>query len=450
VIGPASVRYDAARVVYNERYDGIRPLAVVRPLDAADVQAVVRWARRHDVRLAARSGGHSYGGYSTGTGVVVDLRNLGVIGPPGPTVRIGAGARLIDVHARLDAAGRAIPAGSCPTVGLGGLALGGGVGLTSRAYGTTSDNARSLRIVTADGRLLTCDANRHPDLYWACRGGGGGNFGIVTDLVLRTRAATVGSWFFLRWPWGEAEAAVAAWQDFAPHAPDELFSLCQLRTGGSGPVVSSFGQYLGGETALRRVLAPLARTAPTVTIGASSALDLVLRFAGCLGRTVAQCHLRGETPEGILDRGLFAAKSDYVARPLPASARASLKAFVERRQSAGLGSGSILFDSYGGALNRPARTATAFVHRDQLFSAQYLAYWGSASAAAGSLVWLRDFHAALRPHVSGFSYQNYIDPELADWRHAYYGVNYARLVAVQRAYDPDRFFRFPQAVGRPV
>jgi FAD/FMN-containing dehydrogenase len=450
VIGPANSAYDRARVVYNERYDGIRPLAVARPLDAADVQAVVRWGRQYDVRLAVRSGGHSYGGYSTGSGVVVDLRHLARVSLASTgTATIGAGARLIDVYSTLAARGRSIPAGSCPTVGIGGLALGGGVGLSSRAHGTTSDNVVSLRIVTADGRLLVCDAKQNADLFWACRGGGGGSFGVVVDLALRTfPIGGGGSYFFVEWPWSQAEEAVAAWERYAPAAPDPLFSLCQLRTGGTGPVVSAFGQYLGPESALRRLLPKLAQgTGPaSTTTGSSPYLGLVLRFAGCLGRTPAECHLRGETPEGLLPRALFAAKSDYVAKPLPAGALSTLRRWIERRQSQGIGSGSILLDSYAGALNRVPAAATAFVHRDQLFSAQYLAYWGSGLAEAGSLAWLRGFHAAMRPYVSGFAYQNYIDPELDGWKHAYYGANLPRLVSVKRSVDPDDFFRFARSI----
>src|SRR5262249_51755387 len=150
VIVPGSPGYDTARLVYNERYDSVHPLAIVRVNDVKDVQTVVRWAQRTGVPIVPRSGGHSYAGWSTGTGGVVDLGRLRGIRVEGGTAVIGAGRRLIDVYAALAGKGLTIPAGSCASVALGGLALGGGIGLASRKLGTTSDNVESLRIVTAD------------------------------------------------------------------------------------------------------------------------------------------------------------------------------------------------------------------------------------------------------------------------------------------------------------
>ncbi len=445
VLKPGSSGYEAARLPYNRRFDGVRPLAVVRPRNAADVRAVVRWAERTGVRIAARSGGHSYAGYSTTRGVVVDLSDLdGIhVGRDGQAT-VGAGARLIDVYAALARRGRGIPAGSCPTVGIAGLALGGGFGLASRAWGLTADNLTALELVTASGRLLRCDRHRHADLFWACRGGGGGNFGIATRFRFRTHAVGSASSFVASWKWSDADDVLAAWQQWAPHAPDRLTALARLATGPQGPTVLAFGQYLGSQQNLAALVAQLTSKVPAqhVTFGHASWLDLQLRWAGCAGKPLEQCHL---APRGTLSRSAFAAKSDYVNRPLRRAGRRTLKHWVERRQNEGA-AGVILLDAYGGAVDRVPKRATAFVHRDALYSCQYFTSWGPAADAASALAWVRGVKAAMRPYVSGFAYQNYIDPDLASWRHAYYGVNLARLQAVRRRYDPNRLFRFPQAI----
>jgi hypothetical protein len=142
----------------------------------------------------------------------------------------------------------------------------------------------------------------------------------------------------------------------------------------------------------------------------------------------------------MLDRASFQAKSDYLTGPLSATARGILVAAVEHRQGQP-GSGAILFDSYGGAINRIKPSATAFVHRNVLACVQYLTYSGGAT-------WLKSTYASMRHHVSGMAYQNYIDPDLESWRRAYYGANYSRLVKVQRRVDPHHYFSFPQAIGQ--
>jgi FAD/FMN-containing dehydrogenase len=447
VIAPGSSAYGSAKLVYNERFDGVRPLAIVRVQDVKDVQAVIGWAQRNGIAIVPRSGGHSYGGWSTGTGVVVDLGRLRGIRVEDGTAVIGAGRRLIDVYAPLAGKGLTIPAGSCASVALGGLALGGGIGLASRKLGTTSDNIESLRIVTADGRLLTCDAKHNADLFWACRGGGGRNFGIVTDFHVRTAPASTASYFFATWPWSAGPAIIPAWQRWAPNATDDLITLCRLATGVTGPTLQVFGQYFGPEKQLPRLLAPLTKTVPPLrySSGTSTYLDLMLRWAGCLGQSLAACHL--VTQSGTLRRAAFAGKSDYVRKPFSPAAVRTFQRALETRQSAGHGSGAAIMDAYGGAVARIAPDATAFVHRTPLHSIQYLAYWGSPVHQQPSLAWLRAFHDSMGPYVTGGAYVNYADPDLKRWQAAYYGSNYARLVTVKKKYDPDRLFRFPQAIG---
>src|SRR4051794_32554803 len=174
VRGPVVAARDSRGLVYDERWQRRRPRAVVQALDHADVQAVVRWAAAHPhIPLRVRSGGHSYGGWSTASGgVVLDLRRLRHARLRDDTAIVGAGAQLIDVYAALARHGATVPAGSCPSVAVGGHALGGGMGLAARDRGLTLDNVRALDLVTADGRLHHVDARSAPDLFWACRRGG--------------------------------------------------------------------------------------------------------------------------------------------------------------------------------------------------------------------------------------------------------------------------------------
>ena len=176
-------------------------------------------------------------------------------------------------------------------------------------------------------------------------------------------------------------------------------------------------------------------------------IDAMLSWAGCSNDTVAQCHLG---PRGVLRRTTFEASSEYATKTFSAGAIAALiDAIDERQANAVLGRGSILLDAYGGAINRVPAAATAFVHRNELFSLQQIAEWkpdAPASTVTANRKWLSDLRLAIRPAVSGRAYQNYIDPDLTGWAAAYYGASYHRLRTIKRKYDPTNFFRFAQSI----
>jgi FAD/FMN-containing dehydrogenase len=426
--------YNAARVVYDTRFDGVKPQAIAFCESLADVQKTVRWARKHHVHVVPRSGGHSYGGYSTTTGVIVDVSRLHAVSlAASGRAATGAGAHLLDVYTALANRGRMIPAGTCPTVGIAGLTQGGGIGLSGRKFGLTCDHLLEATVVLADGSAVTAKAHEHPDLYWALRGGGGGNFGILTRLVFRTHPVGNVSTYSLEWPWSDAKQVVQAWQAFAPHAPDGLSCVLNVNAaaGGASPHITSAGQFFGSEQALRSLLAPLVNAAtPTrFTTATRTFLEAVHYWAG-----------------GGSGRATFAAKSSISTAPLSSAGIDALLHQIDDKRTSGTGSGIVLLDSWGGAINHVPKAATAFVHRGALFSMQYLAYWDAGAVAAPNLAWLRRCYAALRPYVSPFAYQNYIDPELPNWQHAYYGSNLARLRQVKRKYDPHNVFHFRQSI----
>jgi FAD/FMN-containing dehydrogenase len=442
LLRPGSTHYARARVISNERYAGLRPHAIARAVVEDDVAACVRFAAGSSLPFTVRCGGHSYAGYSTNTGLVCDVRRLNTISvaPDRRSVTVGAGVLAIDLITALAAHGLAVPTGSCPTVGISGLALGGGVGFAGRAMGATCDNILAVRIVTADGRVRVADTRTNADLLWACRGGGGGNFGAVTALTLATHPVSTAAYGFCDFPWSEAPAALAAWQGLAPHGPDGLYLICALETGSSAPQVRVFGQLLGGsENDLRAAMAPItAVPGAALSTGSGSYLAVQEIWAGCASESATACR--------TIQPSSFAARSAYVARPLGGDGAAVIVRAIEARQTAGTGSGAVLLDPYGGALNRVAPDATAFVHRDQLYSAQMLAYWGSAGQGAAADAWLDGLEHDLRPHASGQAYQNYIDPGLQGWERAYYAGNLPRLRAIKRRWDPDRVFRFRQGI----
>jgi FAD/FMN-containing dehydrogenase len=357
------------------------------------------------------------------------------------TATIGAGAQLIDVYAGLAARGATLPAGSCPSVGIAGVTLGGGMGLAGRAFGLTADNLIAADIVTADGKLRHVDKSTDPDLLWALRGGGGGNFGVVTQFQFRIHPLpSSAAYFQVNWPWSSAVEALTTWLQWAPHTTNKITSIFHMNF---NQTVSANGQYLGPASNVPGLVSALT-SVPGAHLSSfnSGYLGLQLFLAGCSGVSVAACHTVGAAPGGTLPRERFWAKSDYLTQPLSHSGAQTLVGAIDRHQSQRVpGSAAILFDSYGGAINSVAPNATAFVHRNVLCAMQYLTYDGGAA-------WLGQTYASMRPYVSGQAYQNYIDASLGSWRKAYYGSNYPRLVATQKRVDPHHFFNFPQAVGR--
>ncbi len=459
LVRPNSPQYTIARQLFDPRYDSVQPMGIAYCATPQDVQACLAFVKEFNLPFAARSGGHSYNGYSTSTGLIIDVTRMNTVAVDtgANTTTIGAGTRLVDVYSALAQRGLTLPAGSCPTVGIAGLTLGGGMGVLGRKFGLTCDNLLSAQIVTADGRILTCDANHEPNLFWALRGGGGGNFGIVTSFTLQAHPVATLTLFTLAWSWELAVAVVNAWQRWAPQAPDEVWSNCLLlvvKDKGASPIVHVNGVYVGDAGTLNPLLAQLidnVGAAPISRYVASPGiLSAMLYEAGCYNKSVPQCHLPSQDPNGQMVRDTSAVKSHYYVNALSNDGIVTLVNTINTRQaSAVLGEGGIGMDAYGGAINRVASNATAFAHRNALFSSQFSASWNAndaASVVTANRQWLNNAWRAMLPHATGTSYQNYVDADLTDWQHAYYGANLPRLQQVKATYDAGNLFHFAQSI----
>jgi FAD/FMN-containing dehydrogenase len=430
-------------------------VAIAYCTSADDVRRCVDAARTSGVTPIPRSGGHSYAGYSTGAGLVIDVTGVKAITLGGSEVTVGGGARIIDVYDALGPHSRGIPAGSCPTVGVAGLTLGGGLGIEARQYGLTADHLVAVDVVLASGDLVTATPADHADLYWACRGGGGGNFGIATRFVFGTHPTADLTRWQLRWPWASAPDVLQGWSSWVGASPREQFSAvnCSSTAPSQRPSVTVFGVLNGSPSQAKALMAALTRAvgAPAIStyLRTSTHAATVRQLAGCADLSDTQCGAYAGPGAGI-PRQAYAGGSDLLRAPFTSAGAAAVVAVIDERQGLKLAMGTVLIDSLGGAIDDVPADATAYVHRGALASLQYLANWAEGAppaTVARNLEWFTAAKAALAPHVSGEAYQNYVDPDRSDWRQAYYGANYSRLKTVKSTYDPKGLFTFPQAIG---
>jgi FAD/FMN-containing dehydrogenase len=432
VIWPQDPDYGDARLTFNTRFSHF-PVAIVVCGTTQDVQNAVRWARQEHRPLRARSGGHSYEAFSSvDDGLVVDVSGLDavVVDAHRGEARVGAGVRLLELYRRLWDDGLTLSAGTCPSVGIAGLTLGGGFGFLSREDGLTCDNLLAVDLIDADGAVLRASAQEHPDLFWSLRGGGGGNFGIATTFTFRLRAIDEVALFHVTWPWDDVADVLEAWQHWAPFIDERLvaeFHVPDPRVG----TITSVGQFTGSTTDLERLLRPILQVGSPSSeeVWSVPFLTAVDYFAG---------------PE--VAHSTFKNTGAFAYEPLSSEAIGTL---VEQMRVSPAEGNRVGLYPFGGAIAAVDPAATAFAHRRALFNLQYQAYWDDPADEQANLVWIRDLRSAMRAYTTG-TYVNFVDADLADWATAYYGAHLARLIAIKARYDPDDVFHGPQSIPLPT
>lgn len=456
VILPGSPDYDSLRKPQIARFDAVRPRALVFCHTPEDVAEAISFARRHGLHMVPRSGGHCFAGHSSTEGMVIDVTPMRSVSFSDGLVTIGAGARLGDVYDALIEHGVTIPAGCGPSVGIAGLTLGGGLGILGRTHGLTCDHLVAAQVVLTDGRIIVCDEQQDGDLFWALRGAGAGNFGVVTAFVFRPITAPSSTAFQVLWPASQAVAVISAWQNWAPAAPDGLAASLLLTAGGDPAqpaVLKVFGAMLGTEADTLNLLEELADKAevePVSVFSRSMTHRETKRYLASLG----SAEQAEEPAVQARETGHLFSKSEFFRQLLPEETVAALVENFAKDRAEGQ-SRELDFTPWGGAYNRVREDATAFVHRNELFLLKHATVVDAQATPAerqAAQQWLRRSWALAGPWGSGRVYQNFPDPDLENWADAYYGSNRARLVQVKRRYDPDGFFRFNQSISadRPI
>ncbi|WP_437316481.1 FAD-binding oxidoreductase [Sorangium sp. So ce385] len=429
--------YDRARVVWNARIDR-RPALIARCTGVADVLAAVRFAREQGALVAVRGGGHDVAGSAVCEGgLVIDLSPMkGVrVDPHRRTVRAQAGLTWAELDRETQAFGLATTGGQCSTTGVAGVTLGGGIGWLMRQHGLTIDNLISADVVTADGRLLVASARENEELFWGLRGGGG-NFGIVTELELRLHPVSQVFAGMLVHPGERLGDALRFYQEFAEREPDPLASSLiyfelppmpeipeRLR---GAPGVAIVVCYNGPPDEAERALAPLRAFGPPAAeiVGPMPYLALQGMFNG--------------SPAG--DYGFSQCiRSQYVAR-LGDAAIEALVAQVQARVSP-----LCLFEiaHLGGAVARVGEDETAFARRSAPFFSMFQSTWTDPADAERNIRWTQAAWQAMRPFSLGVTHPSFIDGDEPEARvsETFGDAKMKRLAALKRAYDPENFFR---------
>jgi hypothetical protein len=455
---PGESTYDQAIQLHQAKWDVIHPQAVAYCQSSADIAACIRFAQDNGLASSVRSGGHSNAGYSTSPGLVIDVSRLNGVRASGSTVRLGPGAQGVDIVNTLSPLGLQVISGTCPTVAMGGFMQGGGLGPASRKYGTGADRLVSAKVVLADGRIVTASNYDNADLFWALRGGGGGNFGVVTEYEVRPVSVPSLTLFNLTFAWADAVDLVQAWQQWIISGPRELNTqlLFTLATDqGGDPHVILTGTYAGAqstaESVLNAFMSSHGKASVTRQVVELPYQQAMMAIFGCGDKTVNECHRIGYSPEAVLPREYNATYRNTLFSQ--AQTRTAVQATVARME-ASLRPGQfrvIGFFSYGGRVNDYSTSATAYSHRTTQFEvgiqiALTTAAPSQEDQSAGN-AWLNTTFNTAEASGNHEAYQNFMDPALANWQQAYYGRNYPVLQAIKRAYDPYRYFNFAQAIA---
>jgi FAD/FMN-containing dehydrogenase len=429
VVQPGDASYDTARRIWNASIDK-HPGLIARCLGVADIVHAVKFARANDLLVAVRSGGHNVAGRALcDDGIVIDLSAMkGIfVDPQLRTVRVQAGATLGDVDRETHMHGLAVPTGVVSKTGIAGLTLGGGVGWLVRKYGLTCDNVLSCEVVTAEGEIVTANAEINAGLFWGLRGGGG-NFGIVTSFLYRAHPVSTVLGGLIAYTRDQAAAVIRHYRDFMATAPDELTAYAGVISMPDGtPAVGLMVCYCGDPAAGERVLKPLrAFGSPVLDAIQPMPFQIMQKLAGDL------------SPDGTHNywRSTFLKKlSDEV-----------IDLIVEHGNRMESPLSRVVLQFFGGAAGRVGPADTAFAQRQAEYNVGIETEWTDATESEKHIGWARTVSDALKPYSSGGYLVNFLGDEEPDAVRSAFGSNYARLVKLKTKYDPTNFFSLNQNV----
>ncbi|MBC7960002.1 MAG: FAD-binding oxidoreductase [Vallitaleaceae bacterium] len=432
VIYPNDPGYWQARRNWNP-FTNTFPIVFVFAQNTEDVANAVKWAKENGVPIRMRSGRHALARdfSQTNGGIVIDtspMNNFKVNKKCG-IATVQAGIRVGQLVRSLAQDGILAPFGDSSTVGIGGISTGGGITAIQRTAGVISDNILAATIVDANGEILHVSEDEHPDLLWAIRGGGGGNFGIITSYTFKIRKAPAQVGIFqIIWPWEQLDEVVDSWQKWAPSVDVRLGTILEAYSKTNG-LLRSQGIFLGPKSELRKLIAPLIEVGTPIKV----LLDEV---------TLLEAIDFWAPPEPLFDDQYSTWSSTWVEHSLPPKGINAIHNFLEKAKGS---ESNFFFLNSGGAMNSVHPQETAFFWRNTKYYLEWDASWTEEDEAEKNIKLVEQTRNQLQPYTIG-SYVNVPDLNIINYGQEYYGDNFTRLREVKAKYDPENVFNFVQSI----
>jgi FAD/FMN-containing dehydrogenase len=421
-----------ARMNWNP-FTNAFPIVFVFAQNTEDVANAVKWARENDIPIRMRSGRHALAKdfSQTDGGIVIDtsdMRNF-TLDKANGIAEVQAGIRVGQLVRALAMEGVLAPFGDSSTVGIGGISTGGGITAIQRTAGLISDNILSATIVDANGEVLEVNKDENPDLLWALRGGGGGNFGIITSytFIIRPAPYHVGIYEII-WPWNQLEEVIDAWQKWAPSVDVRLGTILEAFSKANGLLISQ-GLFLGNKAELEELITPMTDVGSPIKVY----IDEV---------SLLEAIEFWEPNEPLFDTQNSVWSSSWVEQTMPEEAIKAIRSFLEK--STGIETNFFFLNS-GGVMNDVSPEATAFYWRNTKYYMEWDASWTEECEALKNIKLVNQTRIQLQPYITG-SYVNVPDLYIKNYGQEYYGDNFARLRKVKGEYDPENVFNFVQSI----
>jgi FAD/FMN-containing dehydrogenase len=426
ILSRNDITYATFNEAFNKRIKHLPKYIAVCKTEKG-VQYAVQKAKAKGLKVAVKSGGHSFEGFSSNDGgMVINLSQMKKITwLEHDEVEVQPGCLLQDIQAAFFPKNKLLPSGSCGTVGIGGLTLGGGYGFFSRKYGLTCDSLQELTMVGADGKIYQTKDDK--ELLWACKGGGNGNFGVVTSFRFKAydMPPTFDSYVlkFRNMTLEKFESSINAWFDVSEKLPQEAFAAYVLNGKTLTVLITTYKKYPGFEQLIAPITSLADTTSPTLNADLPKAMK---RYYGRKGPIFFK----------NASAGLYKGKEDIL------KVKDDLFATV-------IANPGVVFqiNTLGGKIADAAfEEASCYPHRQLPYLGELQAYWDQENQEQRLVAAFENIQTLFRNSGITAHYRNYPDINFKDWETAYYGENYSRLQAVKRKYDADDLFHYPQSI----